>query len=213
MSVNTYSTSGVKATTSAKLPKEIFALEVNDHQLLKDAYLSYLANGRDNLAKTLKRGEVRGGGKKPWRQKSTGRARFGSTRNPIWRSGGVAFGPSGNENYTRKLSTKAKRTALKQALSLAVANKNLVVIEDFVVKDGKTKTAVNLLNKIGTPSRVLVIVDSKSKELTKSTNNLPEVLVSTASGLNVYDVMNAKNIVITEQAVKALTVRLGGGTK
>lgn len=213
MSVNTYSVSGTKATTTVKLPKEIFAVNVDNHQLLKDAYLSYMANGRDNLAKTLKRGEVRGGGKKPWRQKGTGRARFGSTRNPIWRSGGVAFGPSGNENYSRKLSTKAKQKALKQALSLAANSKNLAVIDDFVVKDGKTKTAINLLSKLGSDSRTLIVVDVKSAEVTRSVSNIPEVLISTAKNLNVYDVLNAVNIVITQNALKELTSRLSGGDK
>src|SRR4051812_13575832 len=108
-------------TTAAKaaLPKEVFAVEVENHELLKLAYDAYLANSRLASATTKQRGEVRGGGKKPWAQKGTGRARFGSSRNPIWRGGGIVFGPRGNENYTKKLSTTSKRVALKQALTLA----------------------------------------------------------------------------------------------
>jgi large subunit ribosomal protein L4 len=118
MAVSTYNKAGVKATTTAKLDAAVFGLEITSHELLKEAYTAYLANGRDNLAVTKTRGLVRGGGKKPWKQKGTGRARFGSTRNPIWRGGGIVFGPTGDENYTKTLSTKARRQAIRQALSL-----------------------------------------------------------------------------------------------
>ena len=104
---------------STKLPKDIFAVEVPNHELLKLAYDSYLANARLASATTKQRGEVSGGGKKPWKQKGTGRARFGSSRNPIWRGGGVVFGPRGNENYTKKLSKTAKKVAVRQALTVA----------------------------------------------------------------------------------------------
>src|SRR3989338_9314995 len=103
MAVAAYTKSGAKASFPAKLDKSIFNVKPENHQLLKDAYLAYQANGRQNLAKAKKRGEVRGGGQKPWRQKGTGRARFGSSRNPIWTGGGVAFWPTGNENFVRKI--------------------------------------------------------------------------------------------------------------
>ena len=107
------------------LPKSVFAVEVRNHELLKLAYDAYLANNRLASATTKQRGEVRGGGKKPWRQKGTGRARFGSIRNPIWRGGGIVFGPRGNENYTKKISKTSKRVALRQALTVK-ADKVLV---------------------------------------------------------------------------------------
>jgi len=213
MATATYTASGTKATTAASLPKSVFAVEVNNHQLLKDAYLAYLANGRANLAKTLKRGEVSGGGIKPWRQKGTGRARFGSSRNPIWRKGGIVFGPSGNENYSRKLNVTARRRALAQALSLANSNKNVIVIEDFVVKDGKTKTAAALLAKIGAPSRTLIVVTDTTPELVRATANLQEVIVTSAKNLNVYDVLNAANVVFSKAAIAVVEARLNGGTK
>lgn len=213
MATATFTASGTKATTAASLPKNVFAVEVNNHQLLKDAYLAYLANGRENIAKTLKRGEVSGGGIKPWRQKGTGRARFGSSRNPIWRKGGIVFGPSGDENYSRKLNVTAKRRALAQALSLANSNKNVIVIEDFVVKDGKTKTAASLLTKIGAPSRTLIVVSVKTPELVRATANLPEVIVTTAKSLNVYDVLNASNVVFAKGAVAEVESRITGGAK
>ena len=110
---------------STKLPKDIFAVEVPNHELLKLAYDSYLANARLASATTKQRGEVSGGGKKPWKQKGTGRARFGSSRNPIWRGGGVVFGPRGNENYTKKLSKTAKKVAVRQALTVATKLRKL----------------------------------------------------------------------------------------
>src|SRR6266542_3979615 len=115
-SVETYTKSGSKAAAAAKLDAAVFAVMPGNHELLKLAYTAYLANGRDNLALTKTRGLVRGGGKKPWKQKGTGRARFGSSRNPIWRGGGIVFGPTGLENYTKKVPTQSKRLAIRQAL-------------------------------------------------------------------------------------------------
>src|SRR5680860_1476469 len=128
-----------KTATKTALPKDIFAVEVKNHELLKLAYDSYLANSRTASATTLQRGEVSGGGKKPWKQKGTGRARFGSSRNPIWRGGGIAFGPNGTENHMKKLSTTSKRVALRQALTLANIAKKIVVL-DFRTT-GKTSEA------------------------------------------------------------------------
>ncbi len=209
MAVSTVTASGAKATTAVKLPKSVFAVEIKTHELLKEAYVAYLANGRDNLAKTKLRGEVSGGGKKPWKQKGTGRARVGSSRTPVWRGGGVVFGPSGNENYSKKISVKAKRTAIRQALTLAAEHKNFVVIEDFAVKDGKTQTAVKLLAKLNASSRTLVVVATKSPELVRSVKNIPEVKLVAANHLNVFDVMNATNIVISKDAVAVVDAWLG----
>src|SRR6185437_12915070 len=133
MAVATYTKAGAKATTAVTLDKKVFGLKVTNHQLLKEAYLAYLGNGRTAAARTKKRGEVSGGGKKPWRQKGTGNARFGSSRNPIWRGGGIAFGPTGEQNYAAKLSVQAKRQALRQALSLAAASDKITVIDDIVI--------------------------------------------------------------------------------
>src|SRR6218665_1414005 len=123
-------------TQKNDLPKEVFAVEVKNHELLKLAYDAYLANSRTSSATTKTRGEVRGGGKKPWKQKGTGRARFGSTRNPIWRHGGIVFGPRGNENYKLKLSKTSKKVALRQALTLANEAKKVIVTD--IKTTGKT---------------------------------------------------------------------------
>lgn len=204
MAVSTYTGAGVKATTPAKLSKEIFAVEVKNHQLLKQAYEAYLANGRDNLAVTKTRGLVSGGGRKPWKQKGTGRARFGSSRNPIWRGGGIVFGPSGEENYTKKISTTSKRVALRQALSLANAGGKLIVLEKLASREGKTAEMAKLLTKVGVTRSALVVVDSKNAELVNATANLQNVMLVSAKYLNVFDIMNADHIVMTSDALKVV---------
>jgi large subunit ribosomal protein L4 len=209
MAVATYSKSGNKATTAATLDKKIFGLRVNDHQLIKEAYLAYLANGRSAGAKTKKRGEVSGGGRKPWRQKGTGNARFGSSRNPIWRGGGIAFGPTGEQNYTAKLSTQATRQALRQALSLCVGSGNVAVIEDLALSSGKTKDAHGLLAKIEAKGCVVLVVDNKSPEMLRATANLADVQVTQANYLNVFDVLNADKLIFTKAALTQLSERLG----
>lgn len=210
MAVATYTKSGAKATTPAKLDKAVFGVDVNSHQLLKDAYLAYLANGRTNNAVTKKRGEVRGGGRKPWRQKGTGNARFGSSRNPIWRSGGVAFGPTGNENYTRKLSTSAKRQALRQALSLANNENRIKVIETFACPDGKVKPTLSLLKKIEAKGSILIVVSEKDGLVDRATRNLNGVKAVQAKYLNVYDIANADVIVISSKSLEMIHEWLKG---
>lgn len=205
MSVATYTTAGTKAATPAKLDKAVFGVETKNHELLKAAYTAYLANGRNNLAVTKTRGDVRGGGKKPWRQKGTGRARFGSSRVPIWRGGGITFGPTGQENYSKSLNTKAKRQAIRQALSLASQADKVTVIEAMVSKTGKTAELAELLQKIGAERNVLIVVDNKVPELVRAARNLPGVLVVSARYLNVYDLMNADCIVFAQSALEVTT--------
>jgi len=186
----------------AELNKEVFGLDVQNHELLKTAYDAYLANSRSSHAKTLKRGEVRGGGKKPWKQKGTGRARFGSTRNPIWRHGGVAFGRTGNENFTKKMSKNAKKVAVKQALSLKNADK--VVLVDSISTTGKTKEIAKKLNDLKLADKnVLVVVSEKAPEILRATNNIPNVKLVRATYLNVFDILNADAILFSETALKA----------
>lgn len=208
MAVPTYTASGSKATTPAKLDKAVFGVEVTNHQLVRQAYDTYLSNGRDNLAVVKTRGLVRGGGKKPWKQKGTGRARFGSTRNPIWRGGGIVFGPTGEENYTKKLPVAAKRQAIRQALSLA--SERVIVIEKLASKEGKTAEIVKLLTKLGVNRSALVVVTDKTPELVRATANLQDVKLVSAKYVNVYDVLNADHIVLTSDALKTVQEWLGG---
>lgn len=191
-----------KKAVKTALPKEIFAVDVENHELLKLAYDSYLANSRQASATTLQRGEVRGGGKKPWKQKGTGRARFGSIRNPIWRGGGVVFGPRGNENYTKKLSVTSKRVAVKQALTLAEQAGKISV--DEIKTTGKTSEVAKYLADNKLNRRVLIVVDEKTPELIRATNNIQNALLIRASYLSVYHILNADNIVIAPKAIDTL---------
>ena len=187
------------------LPKSVFAVEVRNHELLKLAYDAYLANNRLASATTKQRGEVRGGGKKPWRQTGTGRARFGSIRNPIWRGGGIVFGPRGNENYTKKISKTSKRVALRQALTVKAEK---VLVAD-IKTTGKTAEVAKFLkdNKL---NRRILIVAEKTEELIRATNNIQEVLLVSPMYLNVFDIMNADNIVIEPKALEVIESWLGG---
>lgn len=210
MSVPTFTKSGTKAATAAKLDATVFSIMPENHELLKLAYNAYLANGRDNLAVTKTRGLVSGGGKKPWKQKGTGRARFGSTRNPIWRGGGIAFGPTGNENYTIKVNVAAKRQALRQALSLAASENRVNVIETFECKDGKIAQTKKLLDKIDAKGSVLIVVSVKDDLTERATRNLPKVKVVQAGYLNVFDVLNADRLLISEKSLAIISEWLGG---
>ena len=190
-------------TTKTTLPKEIFDVEVTNHQLLKVAYTAYLANARSAAAKTKKRGEVSGGGKKPWKQKGTGRARAGSSRSPLWVGGGKIFGPDGNQNYTVYQNKKAHALALKTVLSQK-AVKGLIVVEDLKLKSISTKTFVKDLAAIKAEGKTLVIVPSKNDNLVKSATNVESVTLRAVDNISVYDVLNASNIVITKEDIKTL---------
>lgn len=208
MAVSTYTKSGSKATTAAKLDATVFGVMPENHELLKLAYVAYLANGRDNLAVVKTRGLVSGGGRKPWKQKGTGRARFGSSRNPIWRGGGIVFGPTGEENYTKKMHVTAKRQAIRQALSLAASENHIKVVEDFAF-DGKVKTTIDFLKKIDATGNVLLVVDAKDDKLDRATNNLQNVKPVHAMYLNVYDILNADTIVISKKSLALVNEWLG----
>lgn len=190
------------------LPENIFGVEVKNYELIDLAYKSYLAGGRNNPAKVLKRGEVSGGGKKPWRQKGTGRARIGSIRAPHWRGGGVVFGPNGNENYKLNLSKKMRRGAIRQALSLA--NKSgQVQLAELSLKDIKTKDAVSALEKLKATGRILIVVPEYNEVISKSVSNIPGVRVSSATHINVFDIMNADSIIIDPKALSLISEWLG----
>ena len=187
------------------LPKSVFAVEVRNHELLKLAYDAYLANNRLASATTKQRGVVRGGGKIPWRQKGTGRARFGSIRNPIWRGGGIVFGPRGNENYTKKISKTSKRVALRQALTVKA---DKVLVAD-IKTTGKTAEVAKFLKENNLNRRVLIVAE-KTDELIRATNNISEALLVSPMYLNVFDILNADHIVIAPKAIETIENWLGG---
>jgi large subunit ribosomal protein L4 len=205
MDAATFTKSGAKATTAVKLDKAVFGVAPEDHALLKLAYDAYLANGRENHAVTKTRGLISGGGKKPWKQKGTGNARVGDNRTPLWRGGGTVFGPTGLENYSKQMNVKAKRTAIRQALSIAAADKRIMVIETFECKEGKVKETLALMNKIGATRKILLVVSDKNDLVLRATNNIQNVKPVSANYVNVFDVMNADTIVMSQKSVDIIT--------
>jgi large subunit ribosomal protein L4 len=202
MAETTKPTAAAAAPKATALPKEVFNVEVSNHELLKLAYDSYLANNRGANATTLQRGEVSGGGKKPWKQKGTGRARFGSSRNPIWRGGGIVFGPRGNENFTKRLSTTSKRVAVRQALTLSNKAKKVVVLD--VKTTGKTSEIVKFLDTNKLDRKVLIVVDVKTPEIIRATANLQNVILVGAKYLSVFLIMNADHVVLSTKSVPVI---------
>ncbi len=194
-----------RSAAQVDLPEAITAPAANDH-LIYEAVVSFRANQRQGTAATKTRAEVSGGGKKPWRQKGTGRARAGSTRSPLWRKGGTVFGPQPRD-YSTGLPKKARRGALRSALAHKLAAGDLIVASDLEVKEPKTKEAVALLKAYKLTSALLV--DSAANApLFRAVRNLPRVKAVDVSGLNIYDVLAHKSLVFTKRAFEAVLEKL-----
>jgi large subunit ribosomal protein L4 len=204
MAVSVYTKTGTKATTAYALPKTVFAEEIKNHTLLHETLVAHQAGLRANTAKTLDRGDVRGGGKKPWRQKGLGRARAGSIRSPIWRGGGVTFGPTTERNYIKKVNRSALQKAVRQALTLSAQDGSLSIIEDFALPDTKTKSAIQLISKLGVASPLLLVVDKKTDDLLQATRNISGLTIITARYLSVYQIVRHAHILVTKPAVSEL---------
>ena len=187
------------------LNKEVFGIEPNQN-VIYDAIQVYLSNTRQATAKTKKRDEVRGGGRKPWRQKGTGRARQGSTRSPQWRGGGVVFGPTGEQNFKIKQNKKEYNLALKSALSEKAKENNIILVDEIKYEAAKTKNAVEMLKKLNATKKTLLVVSENSVnyEALMSVANLQNVMVLFTDEVNVYDVVNSDSIVMTVDAVKSI---------
>ena len=180
----------------------IFGAEVKG-AVLHAAVRAFLMNQRQGTQSTLTRTEVSGGGKKPWRQKGTGRARQGSTRAPQWTHGGIALGPKPRD-YRVSMNKKTKRAALYSALSAKVAEGNLIVVDEIKCAEFKTKTIVNMLNALGADKKALIVLPEVDKTVIKSSANIPGVVTTLYSTLNVYDILNADKFVISKAAVEKL---------
>ena len=180
----------------------IFGAEVNE-AVLHAAVRAFLMNQRQGTQSTLTRSEVSGGGRKPWRQKGTGRARQGSTRSPQWTHGGIALGPKPRD-YRIGMNKKAKRVALYSALSAKVAAGDLIVVDDIKCENYSTKTIVNMLSAIGADRKALIVLDAVNNFVVKSAANIPGVKTTLASTLNVYDILNANTFVVSKAAVAKL---------
>jgi large subunit ribosomal protein L4 len=201
--VTGYTKSGNKQEAKVELAAAIFGV-IPNHELLQLAYRAYLANGRSASPRTLTRGLVSGGGKKPWRQKGTGRARVGSSRVPNWRGGGVTFGPTGLQNHVTNLPVKMKRLAIRQALSAQAGEGRLHVIESFEIREGKTKETATLLNKLKLNGKVLLVIDERTDLINRATDNMTALEVVAAGYLNVFTILNADHIVITKLAIEKI---------
>lgn len=186
------------------LNADVFGIEPND-AVLYDAIVLSQNNARQVSANTKTRSEVSGGGKKPWRQKGTGRARQGSTRAPHWYHGGVVFGPTPDRNYTRKMNKKERRLALKSALSYKLIDSEMIVLDNFKLESAKTKEAIQVLTNLKVnEEKTLIVVDKLEENVILATRNLANVILLETDEINTLDVVSADYLVITEEAVKKL---------
>ena len=186
---------------SIELNDSIFAVEVNTH-VMHQAVVQYLANKRQGTQSALTRAEVRGGGRKPWRQKGTGRARQGSTRSPQWTGGGVVFAPKPRD-YSFKLNKKVKRLALKSALTTKVNDGKFVVVDEINLPEMKTKEMVKVLNNLNVNKSLVVLEDANEKAVVAA-RNIPTVKTASVSTINVYDILKYDSFVVTKAAVEKI---------
>ena len=199
--VSVYNMEG-KEVGTIELNDAVFGVEVNEH-LVHMAVVQQLANNRQGTQKAKTRSEVSGGGRKPWRQKGTGHARQGSTRAPQWTGGGVVFAPVPRD-YSFKMNKKEKRAALKSALSDKVANGKLVVVDALTFDAPKTKEFAKVMTNLNVNDKALVVLNDNDANVVLSAKNIPTVKTSLTNTINVYDVVNAKTLVLTQDAVKTI---------
>ncbi|MEG0137757.1 MAG: 50S ribosomal protein L4 [Bacilli bacterium] len=180
----------------------VWGIEPND-AVLYDALTLARNNVRQGTSDTKTRSEVSGGGRKPWKQKGTGRARQGSTRSPQWIKGGIVFGPH-PRSFAKKMNRKERRLALKSALSYKVIESEMIVIDNFNLETSKTKEALNVLKNLNATKKILIVVEELTDEVILATRNIKEVVLLEANEINTYDIVAADNMIITEKAVKAI---------
>ena len=196
--VSVYDMKGAQ-TGTMELSDAIFGIEPNQ-TVLHSAVVNYLANQRQGTQSTLTRAEVRGGGKKPWKQKGTGHARQGSIRAPQWTHGGIAFGPKPRD-FRFALPKKVRRLAMKSAFSAKVASGEMIVLDALELDEIKTKTMAGVLDALGVDSKVLVVLPEKNDVVVKSARNISGVKTALVNTLNVYDILNADKFIVVKDAV------------
>lgn len=203
MKIDLYNQDG-KIIGQAELPKEIFDVKVVP-DLLHQVVVSQMSNRRQGNAHAKGRGEVRGGGRKPWRQKGTGRARAGSTRSPIWKGGGVTFGPLKDKVYKKIVPKKMKRLALFMALSEKARNNFLVLIDDLKIKEPKTKAAVGILKNLPCRGKTaLIALPEMNKDFILAARNIPKTRTMQLKDLSALDILNFKYLIIAEESIKVM---------
>lgn len=202
MKISVYNQAG-KEAGEMTLPKEIFEVPMNA-DLVHQVFISHTANQRQVSAHTKNRGEVRGGGRKPWRQKGTGRARHGSTRSPIWVGGGVSGGPRNEKNYEREIPKKMRRKALYMVLSEKVKNNLFLVMDDLAIEKPKTKLISETLKKLPCGNESRLILSTDDKKLFLATRNIAKTGVLEARNLNIVDLLNYKYVVVSKDGVREI---------
>ena len=191
-----------KQVGNIDLSDSIFGIQPNE-AVMHQVVLSYLAAQRQGTQSALTRSEVSGGGKKPWRQKGTGRARQGSTRSPQWTPGGVVFAPKPRD-YRFTVNKKERRLALKSALSVKAAESEIIVVDKIVTDEYKTKKMVAMLNAVEATKKTLIVLSEVDDKVIKSANNIPGVKTAQVNTINVYDILNADKLVIAQDAVSKI---------
>lgn len=185
-----------------ELSERVFGSPVN-RAVLHQAIVAHMAGQRQGTAATKSRGMVRGGGRKPWRQKGTGRARAGSIRSPLWRGGGVIFGPQ-PRSYQKAMPKKVKRLAMRSALSSKMSDQKLLIIDSLDLSKPRTKDMIRVLNALKLDNKALIVMPSLNPNVYLSARNIPGVLVTAAQRLNVYDILHHDGLIITREAVAQL---------
>ena len=201
LKTNVYNMSG-KLVGEIELPEAVFGIDPNGavvHEVVKN----HLANLRQGTQSALTRAEVSGGGRKPWKQKGTGRARQGSTRAPQWTHGGIALGPKPRD-YSYELPKKVKRLALKSAFSTKVADNDLIVVDNIAVEGFKTKAVVEMLSKLGADKKALIVMPELDQKLIKSAANIPGVKTALVNTINVYDILNCDKFIVAKGALEKI---------
>jgi len=203
MNIQVVNTKG-EAIEQYELPTDIFGLDANN-TLVHQVYRYQVLNSMYPVAHTKDRSEVRGGGRKPWKQKGTGRARHGSTRSPIWRTGGITFGPTSLKNFAISVNKKMKRKALFMALSSRVASDKFVLLDEFALSQMKTKEALSILNNLKLIStKTLIVFDRKDKNIEKSFSNIPNVSLIPFDSLNLIDILKSDTILTDIASVESI---------
>lgn len=197
--VNVYNMQG-EVVEEMELNDTIFGIEINEHAVY-EVVKNQLANKRQGTQSAKTRAEVRGGGRKPWRQKGTGRARQGSTRSPQWKGGGVVFAPKPRD-YSYSVPKKVKRLALKSALTSKVNDNEIIIVDEFMLAAPKTKEMKQILANINSDKKALIVTDVKNMDVIRSAKNMPYVATTIVSTLNVYDILKYNSFIITKEAVK-----------
>lgn len=202
MKVNVLDQEGKEAGT-ALLPKEIFGLEINP-DLVHQVVVSQMANRRMVIAHTKDRAQVRGGGKKPWRQKGTGRARHGSRRSPLWKGGGVTFGPTKERNFKKDINKKMRRKAMFMVLSAKAENNLLIVLEKLILEAAKTKAMASMLKKMPFKGSLLIVLPKLEKNIVRASRNIPDLATIEARNLNALDLLSYKYLLMPKDSIKEI---------